>query len=119
MKIKFMFIVVLFLLLFSSCSNEMEYKEYKIIDLSKPFSDTLEFNKEDRIIGVEISITGNLKGTAVLEFENGAGRFTKVFLENKVSEIYEAEWYSSKLNFNYLPESKISGDSLVLRFRMY
>ena len=114
-----MFLVVFFLLLFNSCSNEMEYKEYKIVDLSKSVADIIEFEKEGRIIGVEVLITGNIKGKAVLEFENGAGRFTKVFLENTVNETYETEWYSSKLNFKYVPDSKIMGDSLVLKYRMY
>lgn len=106
-------------LFFNSCSQEMEYKEYKIAELSEPISDTLKFEKEGRITGVEILITGNVKGKAVLEFENGAGRFTKVFLENTVNEKYETEWYSSKLNFKYMPVTKVMGDSLVLKYRMY
>ncbi|MFV0507246.1 MAG: hypothetical protein ACK5L5_11205 [Bacteroidales bacterium] len=105
--------------LFYSCSNEAEYKEYKIIDLSKPISDTLKFEKDGRIIGVEILITGFVNGKSVLEFENGAGRFTKIDLENTVNEKHETEWYSPNLNFKYLPESQILGDSLVLKYRMY
>ncbi|QTY26822.1 hypothetical protein [Flavobacterium sp. CS20] len=105
--------------LFYSCSNEPEYKEYKIIDLSKPISDTLKFEKDGRIIGVEILITGFVNGKSVLEFKNGAGRFTKIDLEDIVNEKYETEWYSPNLNFKYLPESQILGDSLVLKYRMY
>jgi len=119
MNRQFIFLIICMGLLFFSCYNKMEYKEYKIVDLSRPILDTLKFGKEGKIVGVEILITGFVKGKATLEFENGAGRFTKVDLENAVKEKYETEWYSSNLNFKYLPESKISGDSLTLKYRMY
>ena len=104
-----------------SCSYEYEkeYKEYKINNLSEPISDTLFFTKEGSIIGVEMSIKGCVKGKATLEFENGAGRIVKIDLENTISQKYETEWYEPKLFFRYIPNGNVSGDSLVIKYRMY
>lgn len=101
------------------CSYEKEYKEYKINDLTTPLTDTLEFKKEGRIIGVEVIIIGNIKGNASIQFENGAGRFNEIDLRDKVNRTYETEWYSSKYVFKYIPNSDVTGDSLIIKYRMY
>jgi hypothetical protein len=105
--------------IFYSCTNDKKYKEYRIIDLTKPITDTLNFENKDRVTGVEIIVLGSLKGNAIIEFENGAGRYSKIDLKDKVNQKYETEWYSSKLTFRYTPISVITGDSLILKYRMY
>jgi hypothetical protein len=102
-----------------SCSFKEEYEVYKVKDMSTSISDTLIYLKQDRVSGVEVTITGFIKGKAMLEFENGAGRFNKITLENKIDQTYRTEWYSQKLNFKYTPIENVNGDSLILRYKMY
>ena len=116
---KILYLITFMGLFFASCSSDKKYKEYKINDLSKPIFDTLTFVKDGRIIGLEVLVIGNVKGKAVLEFENGSGRFNRINLENQVNQVYETEWYSPKLAFKYLPEKNIKGDSLIIKYRMY
>ncbi len=118
MRITFLlFVFVIFL--FHSCSNNQEYKELLLNDLSKPITDTLNFSKEGNISGVEIIIEGYVKGKGYIEFENGSGRYNKIYLENKVHKAFETEWYSSNLIFNYVPEEFVKGDSLKIKYKMY
>lgn len=119
MNSKIVLLMMILGLFLVSCSYEKEYKEYRINDLSKPISDTLAFSKEGNIIGVEMSITGYVKGKATLEFENGAGRFEKIDLENVINQTYETEWYEPKLFFRYIPNGNINGDSLIIKYRMF
>ncbi|WP_065213082.1 hypothetical protein [Flavobacterium columnare] len=107
-------------LFFNSCNNTKVYKEYSINDLNKPLNDTLKSdNVDNKVVGVEIIIVGQINGEALLEFENGAGRYSKINLKNKVNQTYETEWYSPKIFFRYNPISEIKGDSLKLKYRMY
>jgi hypothetical protein len=119
MNSKMIFSIAFMGFFFLSCSSKKEYKEYRVADLSKPISDTLTFAKEGTIVGVEISITGNINGKATLEFENGAGRFKKIDLTNTVNQLYETEWYEPKLFFRYIPDGNVNGDSLIIKYRMY
>ena len=115
-KIFFMITIVFFL---SSCSFETEYKEYIINDLSKPMSDTLIYITDDYITTVEMIIKGNIKGKGILEFENGGDRFIKIYLEDTINKINEMEWYEPKIFFRYIPNGNVSGDSLVITYRMF
>ncbi|MCH7396766.1 hypothetical protein MM236_02150 [Belliella sp. DSM 107340] len=109
-------LLIAFIGLFS-CSKKDDYNVFVIHELSKPTLDTLDFEKEGTVNGVEVKITGNLNGKAILQFENGAERFHKIELEDNVNQVYETEWYSSKMFFKYLPDKNTQGDSLTLRFR--
>lgn len=107
-------------LIFNSCSNEKKYKEYSINDLSKPITDTLKGDNKNRVIGVEVVISGEINGEATLEFENGSGRVSKIDLKGKINQTYETEWYSPDLTFRYTPIMEaIQGDSIKLKYRMY
>lgn len=101
------------------CTNSIKYKEYRINDLTKPISDTLKADNVGRVIGVEILIDGEINGEATLDFENGSGRFSRIYLKGKINQTYETEWYSSKMFFKFTPITIIQGDSLKLSYRMY
>ena len=102
-----------------SCKSEKVYKEYVISDLSSSVNDTLQTDNISRVVGVEILIIGELNGEAILEFENGSGRLGRMVLKGKVNQIYETEWYSPQICFNYTPISIVKGDSLKLKYRMF
>lgn len=119
MSNKIFILMIILGLLFVSCSYENDYKEYKINDLSKSISDTLTFTKEGNIIGVKMLITGYVRGKGTIEIENGIGRYEKIDLENTINKTYETEWYEPKLIFRYIPNGNISGDSLIIKYRMY
>ena len=95
------------------------YEVYSIKNLGNPLLDTLKFDNKNRVTVIEIVLIGEVRGEAVLEFENGSGRFNKIDLKGKVNQTYKTEWYSSKILFKYTPISKIRGDSLKLKYRMY
>lgn len=119
MNNKIIFLLAIVVILFGSCSNEKDYKVYRIDDLSMSISDTLTFVTEGSIVGVEVLITGYINGMATLEIDNGAGRFHTIDLNENVNEVYETEWYSTNLSFKYIPIETITGDSLLIRYRMY
>ena len=112
-------LILTFVFTFTFCSVEKEYNEYKIYDLSKPFSDTLIFKKDGLVNNIEVLIVGKVKGESVIEFYNGAGRYNIIKLKGNVNEIYETEWYDSKCNFRYKPITNVRGDSLILKYRIY
>ncbi len=103
----------------ASCSNEQMYKEYRIADLSKELSDTLEMQTPEFVNSIEVVIKGNIKGKAILEFQNGPGPYSKLKLEGVVNQVYRTDWYQKKCHFIYKPLSDIKGDYLVLEYRIY
>lgn len=106
-------------LLLYACSIGQVYQEYSIEDLGKPIVDTLKAGQVDQVIGVEISLVGEVDGEALLEIENGNGRFSRMELKGKINQTYETEWYSKNMLVKYTPVSTIQGGSLKLRYRMY
>ena len=101
------FVSITFCYFLNSCTKNKVYKEYTIKDLDKAFDDTLKSNNVGRIIGIEILIDGEINGEAILEFENGAGRFSTINLKGKINQTYETEWYDSKMFFKYTPISSM------------
>ncbi|EKB58752.1 hypothetical protein [Bergeyella zoohelcum] len=120
MKIKKKSILITFLgIVLFSCAYDKSYQEYKIDNLSKSISDTLIFQNESDMTGVEIIIIGNVNGRGMIEFENGSGRFEKIDLVNRVDEVYKTEWYESKMLFKYQPMDSINEGNLIIKYRAF
>ena len=111
--------ISLFIFFIYSCSNRLEYGNYRLHDLSKKVSDTLCFGNSNNINFVEIFIKGNIKGEAVIEFDNGVSRYNVLKLRGVVNQRYYSEWYENKIRFIYTPYANIEGDSLSITYRMY
>ncbi|PKP40790.1 MAG: hypothetical protein CVT96_07650 [Bacteroidetes bacterium HGW-Bacteroidetes-13] len=82
--------LILFISLCLTFCSENEFYEVKTYhSLSKPFTDTLFFpiKDEDLIINsLEMEISGYIDGEAILEIENGAGRYNKLKLKGELDE---------------------------------
>lgn len=110
----------------TSCSGvetqkyEDDYCEYIISDATKHFSDTLSCNVDnDFITSVEVQITGYVKGNAIIEFENGAGRLEKILLNDTTKYLYKTEWYENRLIFVYTPIDEVTNGNIILRYKFY
>lgn len=87
-----LFVLVAFI---ASCSStktksyEDEYSEYIISNVTECLVDTLFSHNDTGIISsVEIQIIGYVNGSAIIKFENGAGRFEEVYLADSVRYVY-------------------------------
>lgn len=118
--------VLLFVLvvLCVSCSNreptpqEDDYSVYNIFDVSKRLTDTLSVQVDDEFISsVEIQILGYVEGNAMIEFENGAGRFEKIFLTDSVKYSYKTEWYDNNLIIAYTPLNEVTNGNIILKYK--
>lgn len=95
-----------------------DYSEYIISDVTEPLADTLAAHVDDGFVSsVEIQITGYVEGDAIIEFENGAGRFEKVLLADSVEYLYKTEWYDNNLAFAYTPTCEVAKGDITLRYK--
>lgn len=109
-----------FLMLFChSCQQKDKYKKYIIRDISKPVTDTLIVDTNERVGNVEILFNGYIDGKALFQIENGSGRFNKIYLTKDINQKYETEWYDKKIVFNYIPKDSVKGGKLILKYRIY
>ena len=110
--------------LFASCSGTKTkshgdgYSEYIISDVTECLVDTLFSHNDTEIISsVEVRITGYVDGSAIIKFENGAGRFDEVYLTDSVRYVYENEWYDKGLVFIYTPHEDVSMGNIRLEYK--
>ena len=119
MNYKIIFLVAVLFCLVSSCSYEPTYMQFELDKLNAKNSDTLEMGFEDLVSKIEILKVGNINGEAIIEFDNGAGRYVRYELSGVVDTMHATEWYSTKCHFIYNPKGLIDGDSLILKYRMF
>lgn len=116
-----LFVLVAFI---ASCSStktkpyEDEYSEYIISNVTECLVDTLFSHNDTGIISsVEIQIIGYVNGSAIIKFENGAGRFEEVYLADSVRYVYRNEWYDNGLIFIYMPHEDVSMGNIMLKYK--
>ena len=103
----------------SSCSFD-DNSRYVIKDVSQPCdillctSDTTTFPSS-----VGIHIMGVVNGECTFEIENGANRYNTIRLKDTIDYLYENEWYEHKINLKYQPDRMITGDSIVIKYRIW
>lgn len=107
-----------------SCSNmghspkEDDYSVYNISNIAEHLTDTLSFQVDNKFISsIEIQISGYVKGNAIIEFDNGAGRFEKIFLTDSVKYSYKTEWYDNTLLFVYTPLDEVTNGNIILKYK--
>ena len=107
------------LILFFSCNNNDGFEKYIIKDLSHPCDVLLYASDTTHLPSyVIIHIVGNINGECAFEIENGDLRYEKIKLRDTIDYIYKNEWYDSKINIKYYPDSRTTGDSLVVLYQM-
>ena len=113
------YILALFVALLGSCSFQHNTDSYVIKDVSQPCdillsaSDTTTWPSS-----VSIHIKGIVDGECTFEIENGAARYNTIILKDTIDYFYENEWYEDKINLQYHPGPKITGDSIVIEHRI-
>ena len=119
MSKKLVYILAVFVAILNSCSYNHNMDRYVIKDVSKPYdivlhaSDTTTFP-----ISVSIHIMGVVDGECTFEIENGAARYNTIILKDTIDYLYENEWYEHKINLKYHSDPKITGDSIVIEYRI-
>ena len=119
MNKKLAYILALFVAILSSCTFNHNTDRYVIKDVSQPCNILL--SASDTTIcptSVSIHIMGVVDGECTFKIENGAARFNTVKLKDSINYLYENEWYEPKINVKYLPDPKITGDSIVIEYQM-
>lgn len=119
MSKKLVYILAVFVAILNSCSYNHSMDRYVIKDVSKPCniilsaSDTTTWTSS-----VSIHFMGAVNGECAFDIENGAARYNTIKLKDSINYLYENEWYEPKINVKYLPDPKITGDSIVIEYQM-
>ena len=116
-----MIIYSIIFLLFFSCSPQKQYEKVKYEEVTIKFVDTLIAPVlEDRITRLEIIITGNINGSAILKIGHQPyDRFDEVELKGVVNKEIDTDWYEKECLIKYFPLEKVQGDSLIIKYRFY
>jgi len=119
MSKKLAYILAVFVASLSSCSFNHNTDRYVIKDVSQPCdillsaSDTTTWPSS-----VSIHITGIVDGECTFEIENGSARYNTIKLQDTIDYLYENEWYEHKINLKYHPGPKITGDNIIIEYRI-
>ena len=119
MSKKLAYIFAVFVASLSSCSFNHNTDRYVIKDVSQPCdillsaSDTTTWPSS-----VSIHITGIVDGECTFEIENGSARYNTIKLQDTIDYLYENEWYEHKINLKYHPSPKITGDNIIIEYRI-
>lgn len=120
MSKKLAYILAAFVALLSSCSFTHNTDRYVIKDVSQPCDILLSASDTTTWPScVSIHITGIVDGECTFEIENGATRYNTINLNDTIDYLYENEWYDHKIHLKYHPDPKITGDSIVIEYRMW
>jgi len=119
MNKKLAYIIALFVAIMSSCTFNHNTDRYVIKDVSLPYdillcaSDTTTWPSS-----VSIHIMGVVDGECTFEIENGSARYNTIKLQDTIDYLYENEWYEHKINLKYHPSPKITGDNIIIEYRI-
>lgn len=114
-------LALLFLVLsISSCNHDNGFdNRYVIKDVSRPCNISLcASDTTMRPTSVSIHFMGAVNGECAFDIENGTARYNTIKLKDSINYLYENEWYEPKINVKYLPDPKITGDSIVIEYQM-
>ena len=112
-------LLILMLSIFS-CNHDNGFdNRYVIKDVSRPCNISLCASDTTTCpTSVSIHIIGVVDGECTFKIENGAARFNTIKLKDSINYLYENEWYEPKINVKYLPDPKITGDSIVIEYQI-
>ena len=103
-----------------SCTSDDGFKRYIIKDVTLPCNIVLSASDTTTLpSSVSIYITGVVNGNCVFEIENGAGRNNTIRLKDTIDYFYENEWYDHQINIRYIPDTKITGDGITIKYQIW
>ena len=118
MKRLLLIALVFMILIFVSCSSDYRHERYVIKDVSKP-DDIVLYASDTTILptNVSIHIIGTMNGECTFKIDNGQYYHTINF-KDTIDYMYKNDWYEPQINVKYFPSPNITGDSIVIRYKI-
>lgn len=118
--ISFFLYIIVCTLTICSCTSDKGYERYIIKDVTLPCDIVLYASDTTNIpSSISMFITGIISGDCVFEIENGCGRYKTIRLKDTIDCFYRNEWYDHKINIKYIPDTKIIGDSILIKYQIW
>ena len=114
------FFIIVCTLTICSCTSDDGFERYVIKDVTLPCNIILSASDTTIIpSSISIYITGVVNGNCVFEVENGCGRYKTIRLKDTIDYCYMNEWYNHQINIRYIPDTRITGDSIMIKYQIW